>query len=329
MRLVNHNGKGEYDPCDHYNWRLDWLERQIGIRHGRGEQIPEHQYERWFSEEHKVYENNLRDYDKIQKLEKPIGIIVPTHKYHAVWTRACLEACSKTGYWTLLAYDNPYYGANHKHENLLPSVRALMFADEILMKPKTWGSGVGVPHSWNMYLGLKMLKALGFEYVFNINGDIIMEKPEGIDKLFEILGDSDIISCEHHPAKYLGTMVWLAKIDVAIDMWDWNFKNLYRNNIGNAEARMGIYANRVGLKVVKVKNPADHHFKDWTHKNTFRNIIGLRHLHAEHKVRRWDKKPPVEEKYFDKTFLNAHEQATLLKYWKTNKEKHLKAWWGK
>jgi len=329
MKLVNHNGKGEYDPCDHYNWRLSWLENQIAIRHGRGEKLPEEQYQRWFEEEEKVYQNNLRDHEKLKKFDKPIGIIVPTHKYHAIWSKACFKSCSETGYWTLVAYDNPYYGINHKHENLLPSVEALMYADEILMKPKTWGSGVGIPHSWNMYLGLKMIKALGFEYVFNTNGDCIMEKPEGVDKLFKMLGDADIIACEYHQDRYMGTMAWLAKIDVALTLWERNFKNLYRNNMGNAEARMGMFARDLNLKVVPVKNPSDHHFKDWNHKNTFRNVLGIRHLHAEHKVRRWEKKLPVEEKYFDKAFLNTHEQNTLLKYWKTKEEKHLEAWWGK
>ncbi len=327
MKLVNWNGKKEYDPCELYNWRLDWLESQIKKHLSMGRNIPEHQYDRWFSEEEKVYQNNLRDYEKIKKLNKPIGIIVPTHKYQNVWLGSCLKACSETGYWTMVAFDNPYYQLNLKHEQVLPSIQTMMYADEILLKPKTWGSGVGTPHSWNMFLGLRMLKSLGFEYVFNINGDIIMEKPEGIEKLFEMLGDNDIIACEYQPGRYLGTMVWLAKTDVALKMWEMNFEKLYQQNFGNAEARMGIFAKNMGLKVVKVKNPADHHFKDWKHSNTFRNVLGIRHLHAEHKVRRWKKMKPIEEKYFDKAFLNAHEKNTLVKYWRTGEKKFLKQWW--
>lgn len=328
MKLYNHNGKKEYNPCDHYQWRLDWLENQIKLHRSNGRDIPEEQYQRWFDEEHKVHHNNLRDHEVIKKLDKPIAIIVPTHKYHAVWSKACFESCHKTGYWTLVAYDNPYYQANHKHEQLLPSVEALMYVDEILLKPKTWGSGVGIPHSWNMYLGLKMIKSLGFPYVFNTNGDCIMEKPEGVDKLFGMLGDADMIACEYHPGKYLGTMAWMAKTDVALKLWEMNFKNLYRNNLGNAEARMGIFAKKLDLKIVTVKNPSDHHFKDWKFKSTFKEVLGIRHLHAEHKVRRWDKTKPVEEKYFDKLFLNQHEKNTLLNYWKTGEKKFLKQWWG-
>ena len=328
MHLVDHNGKGDFDPCKHYRWRLDWLENQIRLHRANGRKIPEEQYDRWFSEEEKVYQNNLRDYEKIKKLKKHIGIIVPTHKYHNVWLGSCLKSCSETGYWVLLAYDNPYYGVNHKHAELLPSVQTMMYADQIVMKPKTWGSGVGVPHSWNMYLGLKALKSLGFEYVFNTNGDCVLEKPDGVDKLFEMLGDADIIACEYHPGRYLGTMTWLAKIDVALKMWELNMDKLYQQNFGNAEARMGIFAKKLDLKVISVVNPSDHHFKDWTHKNTFREVVGIRHLHAEHKVRRWEKKAPIEEKYFDKNFLNGHERNTLLKYWDTGEKKYLKQWWG-
>jgi hypothetical protein len=330
MKLYNHDGTKEYEPCGQYNWRLDWLENQIKLHRTNGRDMPEHQYDRWFSEEEKVYQNNLKDYEKIKKLDKDIGIIIPTHKYHAVWSKACFKSCSETGYWTMVAYDNPYYGINHKHENLLPTVEAMMYADEILMKPKTWGSGVGIPHSWNMYLGLKMIKSLGFSHVFNTNGDCILEKPEGVDVLYDMLkkDDSDMIACEYDPGRYLGTMTWLAKTDVALKLWEMNFKNLYRNQLGNAEARMGIFAKKLGLKVISVVNPADHHFKDWTHKNTFREVVGIRHLHAEHKVRRWDKKAPIEEKYFDKNFLNTHERNTLLKYWETDDKKYLKQWWG-
>ena len=269
----------------------------------------------------------MRDYEKIKKLNKPIGIIIPTHKYHSVWLGACLKSCSETGYWTLLAYDNPYYGEQHKHADLLPSVKTLMYADQIVMKPKTWGSGVGVPHSWNMYLGLKMLKSLGFSHVFNTNGDCVLEKPEGVDKLFDMLGDGDMIACEYHPGRYLGTMTWLAKLDVALKMWEMNMDKLYQQNFGNAEARMGIFAKKLKLKIIPVTNPSDHHFKDWTHQNTFRDVVGIRHLHAEHKVRRWEKKDPVEQKYFDKQFLNGHERNTLLKYWETGDKKFLEQWW--
>ena len=326
MNFTNHNGTKEFNPCDLYNWRLDWLENQIAIRHGRGEKLPEEQYQRWFTEEERVYQNNLRDYKKIERLNKDICIVVPTHFYHSVWLRACLESCKKTGYFIILAYDNPLYQENQKVSDRFPSTKTLMMADYISIKHKSWGSGVGIPHSWNMWYALHAAKSFGFKYVFNLNGDCIMEKADNFDELIQILGDKDIISCEYHKDRYLGTMAYLGKIDPLIEMWDMNLKNLYRYNIGNAEARMGQFAAKLNLKIVDVENPEDHHFKPPGVKGTFRKVLGIRHLHAEHKVRRWDKLEPVDEKYCDKQYLNGHERNTLLKYWQTGNKKFLKEW---
>jgi len=334
QKLYNWNGKRDFNPCEQYNWRLGWVEKQISLRVKKGEKFTEAQYQRWFTEEEKVYQNNLKDQVKIDKLNKEVGIIVPSHFYQAVWLGACLRSCQATGYFTLLAYDNPFFDKKQQVQLRMPSAQTIMEADEIVIKHKSWGSGVGIPHSWNMYYGLHMMQSLGFKYVYNINGDCIMEKPEGVDKLLNMLKekDADIISCEYHPGRYLGTMAWVCKMDVAVKMWDMNLERMYQFNYGNAEARMGLFAKNLGLKVISVENPEDHHFKPPGVKGTFRKILGLRHLHAEHKVRKMLKMKPVDQKYFeigkDNIYLNTHEQNTLIPYWKTGDKSHLKKWWG-
>jgi hypothetical protein len=329
MKLVDQDGKGTYHPCDYYNWRLDWLERTISKRHNRGDKLSTEQYQQWYEAEKRTYENHLKDYSRIEKLNKEVGIIVPTHKYHNMWLETSLKQCNSTGYWTLLAFDNPFYQLREDIAHVLPSVQAFMYADQVIMKPKTWGSGVGVPHSWSMWMGLMMIKNLGFPYVFNVNGDIVLEKPEGVSVLLNMLKeeDADIIACEYHKDRYLGTMIWLSKTDAALQMWEMNMKKLYQINFGNAEARMGKFAKQLNLKVIPVDNPKESHFKDWTYDSTFRRILGIRHLHAEHKDRRKRKDEPVEEKYCDKRYLNQHEKKTLVEYWKTKDKKYLKAWW--
>jgi hypothetical protein len=326
MKFYNWDGKKEFDPCEQYNWRLSWLEDTIKHRLKKGEKIPESQFDKWIEEEQLFYDNNLKDIEKIKKLRKPIAIIVPTHFHQSIWLRQCLESCQKTGYFTLLAYDNPFYDKNHLVQNRMPSTHTLMLADEILIKHKSWGSGVSVPHYWNMWYGLHMLQSIGFKYVFNLNGDCIMEKPEGIEEIIQMLGTNDIISCEHHKNHYIGTMSWLAKLDIAVKIWDLNLERMFEYNLGNAEGRFAIFSKALGLKVVDVENPEDHHFKPPGVKGTWRKVLGFRHLHAEHKVRKLLKMEPIEKEYFDYQFLNQHEKNTLLKYWETNDKTYLEKW---
>lgn len=331
--VENWDGKDKFDPCSLYNWRLDWLEAKVKQHRDNGFIHSDEQYQRWWDEEERVYQNNKKDMTKVDKLQKNIGIIVPSHYYHVKWLKACLESCQKTGYYTLLAYDNPYYGKGLKHDTRLPTVETIMLADSVIMKHKTWGSGVGIPHAWNMLYGIKFLHSLGFEYIFNINGDCILEKPENFSKLTELLGGNDFIACEHIPEKkYCGTMSWLCKTEIALEIWESYINKLYTFNVGNAEARMGRHLSEGNYKVVEVENPEDAHFKPPGVKGTWRKLLGFRHLHAEHKVRRDLKLSPIDKKYLEtginNCFTNGHEQKTLLKYYETKDIKYLKAWWS-
>ena len=146
--------------------------------------------------------------------------------------------------------------------------------------------------------------------------------------MIEKLGDADIISCQSDPGRYMGTMAYLGKMDPIVRMWDMNLSRMYQYNFGNAEARMGKFAKELGLNVVPVENPEEPHHKPPGVKGTFRKLLGLRHLHAEHKVRRWDKLEPIEKKYCEIEYLNTHERKTLLQYWETGDKTFLKAWWN-
>lgn len=327
----------EFDPCSLYNWRLDWLENKILQHRSNGLSISEVQYQKWYDEEDKVFQNNKRDQESANKLTKKIGIIVPTHRHHRMWIRACLQSLQSLGYFVLLAFDNPF-ADNAGVETKMPSSECLRLADYISIKHKTWGSGVGIPHAWNMFYGVKQLKSLGFEYIFNLNGDCILERPEGFPEIIEMLGNEDAICCEYRPERrYAGTMSWLAKTEIVDKCWTQYIKELYMFNIGNAERRWGQFLWENKCSVVSVKNPFEPHFKPFKEKNetdlaTWRTILGLRHLHAEHKVRRIERMEPVEEKYFEKgpvnSFLSGYEQKTLLLYWKTGDKKYLEEWWG-
>jgi len=331
----DNNNLKPFDPCSLYNWRLDWLEEKVRQHHNSPNvNVSGEQYQKWWDEEERVFQNNKKTVDKVNKMQKSIGIIVPACSNHLKFLRACLRSCQATGYFTLLAYDNPFHDPRMQTERRMPTAETFMIADAMVMKHKTWGGGVGIPHAWNMFYGLRLLESFGFDYVFNLNGDCIMEKPENFPKLIELLGDADIIACESIPEKkYCGTMAWLAKMDVAASIWNEYIEKLYHFNIGNAERRMGEWLHRQNKKIVPVNNPDEAHFKPPGSENaTFRTLLGMRHLHVEHKVRRTLKMEPIEKKYFEVgpeyAFISGHDHKTLFKYWDTGDKKFLEEWWG-
>ena len=334
MKLENWNGTKKFDPEEQYKWRQEWLVGQIATREKRGEVISDTQKIKWKREEHKLYESTLKDSQKFDKLNKDTCVIVPTHFYQNIWLRACLESLQSLGYYTICLYDNPFFEKNQIPTARMPSTKTIMLMDQMIMKPKTWFSGVAAPHYWNMYLGMKMVHSLGFKWVFSINGDCILEHPENFFVLKDMIREknADAISCEYHPGIYFGTLAYLIKVEPAVKMWERIFEMIFRYNAGNAENRMGYLAKELDLNIVPVENPEDHHFKPPGVLGTFRKTIGLRHLHAEHKIRKALKMEPIEEKYFEKgldnQFLNQHEKLSLLKYWESKDKNYLESWWG-
>jgi len=317
-----------FDPCETYERRLDKMETNIGLRHKKQKhRFKQGTYSRWFNEAHRIYMNGVRDNEMYTKIKKDLCVIIPTHRHHRVWNKACLESVSKLGYFTIFAYDNPYF-KGQPHDVLLPPSDVMGMADYISMKPKTWHSGVGVPHIWNMLFAVNVAFMLGFEYVFSINGDFIMEKPQNFEKLRELMGDGDMFPLAWNPnVPACGTAAYIAKTEHQVVFWRDEIRTLYKN-IGNCEARLGKYYKNNNLKVVHFE-PGKLSHQMPNPDSTWYRTVGLRHLHAEHKIRRWGELDPIERKYFDERYLTAGEKKTLLQFWMTKNKKFLKAWWGK
>ena len=101
---------------------------------------------------------------------------------------------------------------------------------------------------------------------------------------------------------------------------------------GNGEARFGQGIVKRDVKWLPVENPEDPHFKPPGVKGTWRKVFGLRHLHAEYKVRRKDHLPPIEQKYVDPgpdmCYLNGLERQVFPEFWKTGNIDIIKErWW--
>lgn len=325
-------GHGPFNAKAECDRRVDRMETNIAklLRSKRGKKFNnDRQVDRWYAEANMVYQNNSKDQITYEKLQKDLCVIIPTHRYHRPWLKACLEGVQKLGYFSILAYDNPYHAGQIRRptETLLPRNDVMALADYVSIKPKTFHSGVTIPHLWNMLFAVNQAFVLGFEYIFCINGDFIMEKPEKFEDLRVMMGDADMFPLAWNPKKpSCGTAAFIAKTKHQVEFWR-GFADTLHKPQGNAEARLGRYYKSNKLKVVHFEpGPLPHQMPN--PKSTWYNTIGLRHLHAEHKIRRWKKLEPIEEKYCDTRFLNGNEQKSVLQYWKTGEKKFLKKWWG-
>jgi len=300
------------------------------LRSKRGHKFnSEQQLDKWYRETNMVYNNNLKDQMTYDKLRKDMCVIIPTHRYQRPWLKACLEGVGKLGYFSILAYDNPFHAGQvaRPMDKLLPPNNILALVDYISVKPKTFHSGVTVPHMWNMIFAVNQASILGFEYVFCVNGDFIMERPENFQQLRDMMGDADMFPLAWNPNKpSCGTAAFIAKTEPQVKFWR-DFARTVHQPKGNAEARMGRYYKENKLKVYhNQQGPMSHQMPN--EKSDWYNTVGLRHLHAENKIRRWEKKTPIEEKYFDKRFMTPNEKKYLTEYWKTGDKNSLKPWWS-
>ncbi|MHA1817081.1 MAG: hypothetical protein ACTSX1_13855 [Candidatus Heimdallarchaeaceae archaeon] len=332
IRVTDVFGKKEFDACEEHNRRLDRMETNIAKLTGtkRAEKFKKPgQWTRWYIEADAVFKNNSKDEILYKKLQKDLCVIIPTHRYQRPWLKACLEGVKKLGYFSILAYDNPYHKGQvgRPTDQLLPPNDVMALADYISVKPKTLHSGVTVPHMWNMVFAVNQAFALGFEYIFCVNGDFIMERPQNFQQLRDMMGDADIFPLAwNHKKPSCGTAAFIAKIDPQVKFWR-EFANTLHQPKGNAEARLGRFYIENKLKVFhNSSGPMSHQMpnknSDWY------NTVGLRHLHAENKLRRWTNKPPVEKQYFDQRFMTPNERRCLTAYWKDGDVKNLKNWWG-
>jgi len=326
--ISNPEQTGKLEPEILYRKKVKGREMDIKRRAKAGVPYTEADVKKVMTHEKKVFEWNKEDLKRAEKLNKDVAILVPAHASTRVWLKACLEACKKTGYFIVLAYDNPFHKVK-ENARAFPVPSTMALADSVIIKHKTFLHSVGVCHFWNMIYGLSIIKSLGFKYTYALNGDCVMETPENFPQIIEMLGDGDIFPNHYEESRrYAGTMGWIGKTDLMLDFFQQYRKELHMYS-RTTEGRLWFYIKDNNLKVIKPENPPEYYRV--VSPGTWYNILGFRHIHAEHKVHRQRKLPPPDKKFYDLNPPEYHrggEWAMLQKYWETKDEGFLKQWWG-
>jgi len=275
---------------------------------------------------------------KAEKWNDDVNVLVTAHMDQRLFLDACIESVKDLG-WVLMVYDNP----DGDYLRRLPKEEIFKKIDQFFMKhPTREMPGPTYPQFWNFRHGIDLLLGSQGKYIFVIGADSILERPEGLPEIIEMLGDGDIIACstknpERHKDVYCNTKSLLATKEAFKTIVDFVQKGFVPMDYkyGNMESRFGLAIKETGAKEVKVPIlPGEDQFAYSYDENgkvinngTWGDVLGYRHLAGEHKIRRKKKIIPVEEKYFDKEYLRRYELDTMAKYWETGKQEFLEAWW--
>lgn len=270
------------------------------------------------------------------KIFKKVGILMTSHSNNRLYLKACVESHKKLGYWMCLAYDNfinPESKGDLDYNKFMPAKDVIELIDTfILTRWQNWG-GVLYPYFWLLKLGSNILQ--DFEYIYCINGDFILEKPENFEQLFNLMGDADFMGYGPDTEKSVSTGAFIIKSSAFKKIMrhfqdhfiPFEVYEKYTQDIGNTEGRFARAIKELKLKIKTVEPPYNEqmHIKGF---GTWYNILGLRHIHAEHNFAYRNKKIPPHYKYLDKRFMG-NEYDIIKQYWDTNDISVLENWWVK
>jgi len=282
-----------------------------------------------------VLKNFMANDEWATKIFKKVGILLTSHPGNRAYLKGSVESHKKLGCWIALVYDNflDPTRSDITYDWVLPARDVMDQVDTFIMPHhQTWG-GVLYPYFWHLKWGITILQ--DFEYIYCANGDFIVEKPEGFPKLLEMMGDADIMSCGPVTDRSVNTAGFIGKASALkklVQHYQDHFVPFeayekYTQEFGNAEGRFFRAIKDLGLKQIIVDPPTDEQC-GLPLKGTWYDVIGFRHIHAEHNKAYKYKGIPPDPKYFDPRFMGS-EYETIKKYYETKDMSLLENWWAK
>lgn len=310
--------------------------REDLIRSGRYLDMPDAEWEEELAHRKYLIDRLMSNDAWAPKIRGKVGIILTAHPGGLPFLRGCIESWSKLGLWLTLAYDNFIDPAAETidYNTHMPAKDIMHKVDSfVLPHHQVWG-GPSYPYCWLVRLAGGLMSH--FEYVIVANGDTILEKPEGLPALLEMMGDADFMSAGPVLEREIGTLAFIIKgkhlpalgahlVDHMVPFEEYEKST---QEFGNTEGRMAVAVRELGLKQFIVPGMP---MSDQFHipQGTWHETIGIRHIHGEfnHAYKRHAIPPPL--KYFDERYLGSHDLNHLKQYEETGDIKVLEEWWQK
>jgi hypothetical protein len=313
--------------------------REDFIRSGRYLEISDAEWEAELASRKHVVGCYMKNDTWAIGINKRVGILLTSSSYGRPYLKASVETWKKLGFWLVLSYDNfidPEISGDIDYNNWLPQRDVMINVDTFLLTHHQCWGGVSYPYMWQLRLASGIFR--NFEYVLCVNGDCIIEKPEGFPELLSLLGDADIMSSGPMLEREIGTAGLLMRTDAFFKISKHLIDHVVpfeeyeksTQDFGNTEGRLAVAVRELGLKKIEVEPPYNEQLHIPGH-GTWWNILGFRHIHGEMNYSYRYKHPPVTPfyQYLDERFLGDSDKRYLKIYEETKDPEILKDWYAK
>lgn len=312
--------------------------REDLIRSGRWLEATDAEWQEQYESVKRVTDAYISNDEWATKIKKNVLVLLISHPAARGYLKASIETHKKLGYWLALVYDNfidskdpttnPYFN------EFMPPKDMMVDIDSFMMGHYQWWGGVSYPFMWGLRYAAGF--AQNFEYIYCINGDCIIEKPEGFPLLLAELGDADLMSTGPTLEREIGTAGLLMRtpafFKIAKHMTDHviPFEEYEKSTqeFGNTEGRLAVAVRELGLKIKEVEPPLTEQMHEPGH-GFWAKTIGFRHIHGElNRAYRYKAIPPPT-KYLDARYISENDMKAIKGYEDTGDIKILEDWWCK
>lgn len=271
-----------------------------------------------------------------KKIFKKLAVLIISYPGQRAFLKACIESHAKLGYFIALTYDN-YIDPGAlavDHNAAMPDKEILDMVDLFIMPHHQTWKDVNYPYFWGAKWGVTALQ--GFEYIYCLDGDFVLDKPEGFEELFSMMGSGDIMTCGPNNDIEISSGAYIVKSKVFMDIVQYMQDHFipfekYEEflHMGGAESRIRAAIHEMNLKLIDMPSDPE---PDCTHnlKGTWFDLVGLRHIHGEVDYAYKKRLIPPHYKYIDaKNLLPVYNYELIKQYWDTGDLKVLENWWLK
>ena len=271
-----------------------------------------------------------------KKIFKKVAILIISYPGQRAYLKACVESHAKLGYFIALTYDNyvdPKCDAVD-HNSLMPDKEILDKVDLFIMPHHQTWKDVNYPYFWGVKWGVTALQ--GFDYIYCLDGDFVLDRPEGFGALLALIGDGDIMTCGPNNDEEISSGAYIVKSKVFLQLVQYMqdhfipFENYEKYiQMGGAESRIRAAIREYGLSLVEM---AESPTPDCTHdlKGTWYDLVGLRHIHGEVDYAFKKRLIPPHYSYIEEQYLlPIYNYKLIREYWDTHDIRVLEEWWLK